>query len=161
MRSTPSASGKPRSTMRSCGALSFNSSRAWAAQDAHDGSKPVALKLAATNCAIDASSSTIRTAALFMRLGFLGGRHRRQVEAELGARLARAHLDAPAVCFHDRAANRQPQPGASALAAVGALPIAVEQAGHVTRGQAGAMIANGNENAVAAAPGLHQDVRLP
>src|SRR6185369_17815108 len=146
--------------MRSCGAPSFNSCRAWAAQEAHDGSRPAALKLAATNCAIDASSSTIRTAALSMRLGFLGGRHRRQVEAELGARLARARLDAPAVGFHDRAANRQPQPGAAALGAAGALPVTVEETGHVAGGQARAMIANGNEDAVAAAPSLHQDVRL-
>src|SRR5688572_4473636 len=131
MSSTPSRSGKPRSTMTSAGCWSFASRSPSVAVDALTGRSPLALRLAATNWAMEESSSTIRTVALAMRITRLC---HWQVDSELGTRRAPAGLYPSSVSLHDGLADREAEPGAAG--------------------------AHRDENPVAAAPGLDHDLRL-
>src|SRR6187402_3101506 len=103
--------------MTSAGCWFCASCKPFDAVDALTGRRPLALRLAATNWAMEASSSTIRTVALAIR-GFRI--HSRQVDAELGTRLAPPRLDLPAVGLHDGLADREAEAGAAGAGAVAA-----------------------------------------
>src|SRR5512133_2019742 len=150
MSCTPSMSGRPRSTMASCGGRARASCRPCSAVVAVTGRRPLALRLAATNCAIDASSSTINTQALCIFGSAFGDG---QVDAELAAGVAAAHLDLPAVGLDDGLADGQPQARAAVDRGVVAALVTLEQARGIAVAQARAMVAHRDEYAAAAAAG--------